>query len=457
MRRKKEQSRRPKRRPYAKGAIASTKEKYRLGMANGYKDGAKAGFDSYGNYFDGTSIIIPCCNEVENLKRCIDSIMERTELPYEIIVVDNGSTDHTRSYLKGLDGQVRYILLGSDAGFIMSANRGLMMAKGTTLLLLNNRIIATEYWLENMLNCLNSDDSIGMVGPVSNGWQGNQLKELRFESLEDMQEQARINNVVDARNRKRTERLSKDCLLFSRELLEKTGFLDEALTHGAFCEEDYSLRVGLQGYSLLCTAEAYVHFAPADLSSTEGAVGQNALPEEGTPSMLNFMDKWSNPNRISIQYGDKISLPQEELALLASLGEAAYYPRQAVVKGIGKTIYWIEDQIRRPLEGRWEREAVRLSQLDLRRWTGGEAISAKEAADRLAAAQAEALHGMIMRSSEGILYYLEYGKKREVASQAAEEAWLLHMYPAASLTEQQLKDLPSALPIIAPYTLRQAL
>jgi glycosyltransferase involved in cell wall biosynthesis len=449
MRRKKDQSRRPKRRPDARGSVASPKEKYRLGLANGYKEGLKAGYDSYGNYFDGTSIIITCRNEAEYLKRCIDSIMEHTELPYEVIVIDSGSTDHTQQYLKGLDGQVRYCLLGNDAGFVMSANRGLMMAKGTTMLLLSNRIIATEYWLENMLNCLNSDSSIGMVGPVSNGWEGNQHKVLRCEKLEDMHEQARINNVIDAGTRKRTERLSKQCLLFRRELLEKTGYLDEALEHEAFCEEDYSLRVRLQGYTLLYTEEAYVHFAPIYSDLTELVEHYEVTSEASTSSMLYFMDKWLNPNEI-MRY-------REELGWTTHLGEAAYYPLQAVVKGTSNRIYWIEDQKKRLIMGEWEREAVQLSQLDIRRWQSGEAITAEEAAKRLDTVPGAALHGSVIRSSEGILYYLENGNKREVAGPVAEQAWLMHLYPIANLSEQQLEELPSGLPIIAPCSLRQAL
>lgn len=457
MRRKKVQSRRPKRRPDATGIAASPKEMYRLGMANGYKDGLKTGYDSYGNYFDGTSIIISCCNEVEYLKRCIDSIMDHTELPYEVIVIDNGSTDHTRQYLRELDGQVRYCLLGNDAGCIMSANRGLMMAKGTTLLLLSNRIIATENWLENMLNCLYSDSSIGMVGPVSNGWQGNQHKLLRYVNLEDMHEQATMNNVVDAGKRKRTERLSKECLLFRRALLEKTGYLDEAFTHGTFCEEDYSLRVKLQGYSLFYTEEAYVYFASADSFSTNLPEKHEEPSEASTSSMIYFMDKWSHPNQILRNGVDKSLLSQDALALPSALGETAFYPRQTVVKGIGDTIYWIEDQTRRPIEGLWEREVVRLSQLDLRRWAVGEAITAKEAGERLDHTFVSAFHGKVIRSRAGRLYYLENGKKREVASLAAAQAWFMSVYPTANLSEQQLEELPSDLPIIAPCSLRQVL
>jgi hypothetical protein len=40
-----------------------------------------------------TSIIILCCNELEYTRRCLDSVMEHTRQPYELILIDNGSTD----------------------------------------------------------------------------------------------------------------------------------------------------------------------------------------------------------------------------------------------------------------------------------------------------------------------------------------------------------------------------
>src|SRR3989339_61416 len=49
------------------------------------------------------SIIIPTLNEKKNIKNCLTSLLNQTEKPYEIIIVDNGSTDNTKEIAKKLE------------------------------------------------------------------------------------------------------------------------------------------------------------------------------------------------------------------------------------------------------------------------------------------------------------------------------------------------------------------
>ena len=156
MRRPTRRARRLTTRPFGHTELSKRHASYKAGMEAGYSQGVKAGYSSYDSFFEGTSIIIPSFNQAGYLKLCIDSISDNTELPYEIIVVDNASTDETAAYLRGLNGQVRYCILPENYGFSGAVNRGLMMAKGTTMLVLNNDTLVTDNWLENMLGCLNS-------------------------------------------------------------------------------------------------------------------------------------------------------------------------------------------------------------------------------------------------------------------------------------------------------------
>jgi GT2 family glycosyltransferase len=437
-------------------------ERYKLGLSQGYQQGLQAGIESYETYFEGTSIIIPSENEVESVRACIEGIMDHTDLPYEIIVIDNSSTDGIERYLNQLDGQVRYRILSESIGFTGAANIGFMMAKGTTILLLNNHIQPTENWLENLLLSLNSDANIGIVGPVSNGLSGKQHMELPFEDLEDRYECARVNNKSDSSKWHQAERLSGSCLLFRRELLERVGYLDEGCQETPFYADDYGLRVRLQGYSLVYARDAYVHLPEQENESPARRSSEKTFHD----SSLYFANKWSGIDHVLFDmeasaYKQSKWLQELEAASCQRLGESAFYPQHLAVKGFGETIYWIEDSVRRPIDGIWEETAIRLSQLDLWRWAIGEPISAEALSafkSSIRAGEHEALrNGMLCEGMNGSSYYLENGKKRAIISRLAAEGWGLDAHQQTKLSEAELSAIPDGLPIIAPIKLLQAL
>lgn len=176
----------------------SRQQRYDQGYACGYAEGLRAGQAQYGVPFEGTSIIIPTFNKAELLEQCVDSIETHTSLPYEIIVVDNASTDGTAAYLHRNTGKLRFHIHEYNRGFSGAVNTGMMMAKGQTICVLNNDILATPNWLRNLLNCLQSDENIGMVGPVTNFISGEQQIEAPYQHIEEMYSFAAAHNVPNA-------------------------------------------------------------------------------------------------------------------------------------------------------------------------------------------------------------------------------------------------------------------
>lgn len=462
MRRNKRRVRRLKSNTSLRANAGKRLDRYNQGLNEGYQQGLQAGYRCYDSCFEGTSIIIPSYNEIEWVKKCIEGIMDHTDLAYEIIVIDNGSSDGIEHYLKQLDGQVRYCILSQYAGFTGAANRGFMMAKGMTILLLSSRVYPTENWLDNMLICLNSDSDTGMVGPVSNALNGNQNMVLNYGDLEEMHELARMNNVSDPSAWQHTERLSTKCLLFRRELLERVGYLDEGCQESPFEEEDYCLRVKLQGYSLVCAKDAFVH-----LPLNEEALEHNDTKIAAIKaSKLYYMDKWSTPNHVLFDMASKHSTGlsnrrESEGIHERRLGAALFYPQEIAVKGLGELIFWITDGVRRLVEGEWDQPVIQLSQIDLWRWDIGESITAEEASIRMSIMnEGEAdseQNGTITEKADGSRYYIENGKKREIISLLAAEAWSLLVRRHTVLSQAELAAIPEGLPIIAPPHLRQAL
>ncbi|WP_246070659.1 glycosyltransferase family 2 protein [Paenibacillus kobensis] len=423
------------------------------GFRAGYEEGKRSGAESFDTLFDGTSIIIPTYNQGVYLKSCIESIVDHTDLPYEIIVVDNGSTDETGSYLQEIGAQIRCRILDQNRGFAGAVNAGLMMAKGTTLVLLNNDTLVTENWLDNMLACLHSDERIGLVGPVTNYISGDQKIEVPYTEIEDMYDFAKLNNVSNPAKWIRTDRLTGFCLLFRRELLERTGYLDEGYEIGNYEDDDYNIRVRLQGYALVIAQDAFIHhFGSVSIK----ALGDR-LNEVNHHNMQYYMDKWGNPHELVHRVNEWRARKEQSGESGSSLfGQTDFYPQRAFVKGVGDTVFWLDQGKRRPLGGTPRLPVVRISQFDLRRYPIGEEVSN----DDPQLQPSYLMHGAryyVAEGNDGNKYAVEDGKKRLIVSAAAAERWGYTKQRAIRLSESALQELPDGLPVILPVTLHQTL
>jgi GT2 family glycosyltransferase len=119
-----------------------------------------------------TSVIVPCFNQLEFTRGCVASLFRHTRLPWELIAVDNGSTDGTADYLRGVRDaapcRVEVVTNPANRGFPAACNQGLAAARGESLDLLNNDAVVTDAWLEMLAALADSNPAIGMVGPMSN-------------------------------------------------------------------------------------------------------------------------------------------------------------------------------------------------------------------------------------------------------------------------------------------------
>ena len=135
--------------------------------------------------FGLTSIVILTHNQLEYTRQCLESIRRLTDEPYELIVVDNASTDGTVDYLRAMDG-VRLIVNEVNRGFPAAVNQGIAASRGSQVLLLNNDTVVTTGWLRRLLDALYSDPMIGLAGPCSNFVGGPQQVEVRYDSLSEL-------------------------------------------------------------------------------------------------------------------------------------------------------------------------------------------------------------------------------------------------------------------------------
>lgn len=111
------------------------------------------------------SIIIPHWNGADVIDECLKSIQKSTYGDYEMIVVDNNSSDDSVNYIRSNFTNVKVLENSKNEGYAGGCNRGAEIAKGQYLLFLNNDTIQDKNWIEPLVTLLEKDNKIAAVQP----------------------------------------------------------------------------------------------------------------------------------------------------------------------------------------------------------------------------------------------------------------------------------------------------
>ncbi len=169
-------------------------------------------------------------NNRELNRACLESVFARTEWPrYEVLAVDNGSTDGTPELLAELaraHANLRVIALPENRGFPAACNAGLAAAGGDPLVLLNNDTVVTRGWLTALQRHLAASSSLGLVGPVTNAIANEARVEAGYADLAGLPGWAA--EWVRRHDGEAFEipMLAFFCVAMRREVLEAVGPLD---------------------------------------------------------------------------------------------------------------------------------------------------------------------------------------------------------------------------------------
>ncbi|MDE8564477.1 glycosyltransferase [Anoxybacillus rupiensis] len=266
-----------------------------------------------------TSIIILTHNQLNYTKQCIESIIKYTkEGSYDIIIVDNHSTDGTVEWLKE-QNNLKVIFNNKNLGFPKGCNQGIEIATGDNILLLNNDTVVTENWLENLLACLYSSDDIGAVGPVTNSATYYSTIPVDYTSIDEMHRFAASYNVSDHSKWEERLKLIGFCMLIKRKAINEIGLLDERFTPGNFEDDDYSVRLRKAGYRLMLCKDTFIHH----YGSVSWKKDVNAYSRILTENEKKFKEKWgtdSNSYRVDCEMVECIKARKDEALRVLHIG-----------------------------------------------------------------------------------------------------------------------------------------
>ncbi len=216
------------------------------------------------------SIIVVTHNNLVQTIGCLTSLQKTTPHDAEILVVDNGSQDGTLGYLAEIaerDARIKVLPQQENTGWCVAANRGLAVAGGEYLVLLNNDTLLPEGWLEGLHTCLDEAGRelrltapVGLVGPVSNAVAGSQcVAGPQATDWATVNAYAADWREQQARYWQRTWFLSGFCLMTTRPFYETVGGLDERFSPGGFDDNDWVLRAEERGFACVIATDTFVY------------------------------------------------------------------------------------------------------------------------------------------------------------------------------------------------------
>ncbi|PWB44012.1 MAG: hypothetical protein C3F12_12300 [Candidatus Methylomirabilota bacterium] len=229
------------------------------------------------------SIIIVAYNSARTIRACLDSVFGSTDTPIETIVVDNASTDKTRSILREYQGRITTILNQANVGFSAACNQGIRASAGEYIVLLNPDTVVAPGWLNRLIG--HSGPGVGAVGPVSD--YAAELQNIDRHLPDGAPKRMALSEVSDLLARVNagkgieTKLLTGFCLMVPRRVLDEIGLLDEALFVGND-DLDLSWRLRLKGYKLLVATDTFIHHEGQVSFKSETETKTSQLVQEST-------------------------------------------------------------------------------------------------------------------------------------------------------------------------------
>lgn len=211
------------------------------------------------------SVIIPVYNGSKYIQQAIDSILNQTYSNYEIIIIDDGSTDDTREKLQSYRSKIRY-LYQENQGSAAARNLGIELAKGELIAFLDS----DDYWytpekLEKQVAYFNGNPSLGCI---NTGWRIVDGAGQHIKTVQPWHKAPKLD--LETWLRKKCVRTS--AMVFRKEWLEKVGGFDEELRQSH--DVDLMLRLSLMGCETVWLKEETVCYRQHEENTTKNSLKQ---------------------------------------------------------------------------------------------------------------------------------------------------------------------------------------
>lgn len=200
------------------------------------------------------SIITLTYNNLHYTKKYIESLYKNTK-DFELILVDNGSTDGTVDYIKSLPyNNIKLIINEENLGYAKGNNQGIAVAEGEYIGFLNNDILLPSNWFDEIEKVFIAEEKAGFVSPIELNPKIQNVNEHNYQKY-----LRKFPKIYDYR--KSYYGCIFSCVITKSTILNEIGNFDENITPAFFEDDDLMCRAIESGYDLYEADNCcYFHF-----------------------------------------------------------------------------------------------------------------------------------------------------------------------------------------------------
>ncbi len=217
------------------------------------------------------SFVIPVYNQVDHTRACLRSIEQHVgeQVDHEVILVDDGSDEATRSFLQDLDPAIRVVTLEKNSGFARATNSGARVAQATWLCLLNNDVELAAGAVAEMLSVADQHPRAGVIGNVQLYADSGEVDHAGIKFVDrgyPVHVRPPLNQLKARPDAQSAVAVTAACCLVNRAWFNRTGGLDDRYRNG-FEDVDLCLRAREAGWQIMIANRSVVKHA---VSASEG-------------------------------------------------------------------------------------------------------------------------------------------------------------------------------------------
>lgn len=240
------------------------------------------------------SIIIPVYNQWHYTYACLKSIYLQTQnIPYEVIIADDMSNDETVN-ITDYVVNVKTIRDGENRGFLLNCNNAAKYADGDYIFFLNNDTQVQEGWLDSLIQLIESDQQIGMVGSKL-VYPDGRLQEAGGIIWDDASgwNYGRLDDPTKPEYNyvKEVDYISGAAIMIRKKLWQTIGGFDERYVPAYFEDSDLAFEVRKHGFKVkLQPKSVVVHFE----GISHGVNVSEGIKRYQELNKTKFVEKWSD-------------------------------------------------------------------------------------------------------------------------------------------------------------------